>query len=132
MKLLTREWIKKAEEDFVAAQQLSRVRKPPMWNVLCFHCQQCVEKYLKAYLQEKGRDIPKTHNLTLLLDLVLPDEPLWEAFRHSFNLLNGFAVEFRYPGESATAQDARNALSLCEKLRVTFRERLMLKENHKR
>jgi HEPN domain-containing protein len=129
MKPLTREWIEKAEEDFAAAERLAPVRKPPIWNVLCFHCQQCIEKYLKACLQEKGRDIPKTHNLALLLDLLLPEEPLWEALRHSLNLLNGFAVEFRYPGESATSQDARNAMVLCKKLRTTFRESLMLRGN---
>lgn len=131
MKFITREWIKKAEEDFVAAERLARIRKARVWNVVCFHCQQCVEKYLKAYLQEKGRDIPKTHNLSLLLDLLLPQEPLWEALRHSLNLLNGFAVEFRYPGESATLKDARSALALCKKLRITFRESLMSKGNGK-
>lgn len=129
MKPLTREWIKKAEEDFVAAERLARIRKSPVWNVVCFHCQQCIEKYLKACLQEKGCDLPRTHNLSLLLDLLLSEEPLWEALRHSLNLLNGFAVEFRYPGESATLQDARNALLLCKKLRITFRESLMLKGN---
>lgn len=131
MKPLTREWIKKAEEDFVAAERLARIRKPPIWNIVCFHCQQCIEKYLKACLQEKERDIPKTHNLSLLLELLLPEEPLWEALRHSLNLLNGFAVEFRYPGESATLKDARNALALCKKLRATMRESSMLKGNGK-
>ena len=94
MKSLTREWIKKAEEDFVAAERLAHIHKTPVWNVVCFHCQQCMEKYLKACLQEKERDIPRTHNLSLLLELLLPEEPLWEALRHSLNLLNGFAVEF--------------------------------------
>ncbi|MFH1477044.1 MAG: HEPN domain-containing protein [Verrucomicrobiota bacterium] len=68
MKPLVREWIKKAEEDFVAAQQLSRVRKPPVWNIVCFHCQQCVEKYLIAYLQGEV-DVKRKWNETGGIDM---------------------------------------------------------------
>jgi HEPN domain-containing protein len=124
MKPLTREWIEKAEEDFAVASRLARTRKTPVWNATCFHCQQCVEKYLKACLQEKGFDIPKIHNLPVLLDKVLPEEPLWEAMRPSLSLLNGFAVEFRYPGDCATRQDACMALSMCKEIRRTIRDTL--------
>src|SRR5947208_2209125 len=54
----TAKWVKKAEDDWSAAQDQSN-RKPPLRDVACFHCQQCVEKYLKALLQENGGVIPK-------------------------------------------------------------------------
>jgi HEPN domain-containing protein len=41
------EWIRKAEEDYTAATVLARRRKHPTPSVVCFHCQQCAEKYLK-------------------------------------------------------------------------------------
>ena len=52
MKASTREWIAKAEEGFAVAKALTRPRKRPLWAPLCFHAQQCVEKYLKARLNE--------------------------------------------------------------------------------
>lgn len=44
------EWIAKAEEDYAGAVDLQRRRKNPLPNLVCFHAQQCAEKYLKAYL----------------------------------------------------------------------------------
>jgi len=38
---------------------------------------QCVEKYMKARLTEAGIEFPKTHDLTLLLNLALAVEPGW-------------------------------------------------------
>ena len=60
MTRLTREWVTKAEEDFSVAGGLVRRRKIPAWNAICFHCQQCAEKYLKARLQEANIGFPKT------------------------------------------------------------------------
>jgi HEPN domain-containing protein len=57
MKASTLEWVEKAEEDWEAAQRSYRARKVPLYNVACFHSQQCVEKYLKARLNfEKTRE----------------------------------------------------------------------------
>lgn len=94
-----------------------RARRKPNYDASCFHSQQCAEKYLKARLQEADQAFGKTHNLTALLDLVLPVEPLWEALRASLHILNAYAVEFRYPGESADRRVAREALSLCMSVR---------------
>jgi|SRR5439155_24411745 len=76
MKVSTREWIAKAEEDFAVALTLARPRKKPLWAPLCFHAQQCVEKYLKARLNEASVPVHKTHDLEQLLVQVLPFEPL--------------------------------------------------------
>src|SRR2546427_12964205 len=51
MKPATRDWAKKAENDFETALALMR-RKKVLADSICFHCQQCVEKYLKARLEE--------------------------------------------------------------------------------
>ncbi len=47
------EWIEKAEEDFRVALSLRRLRRHPAHNSVCFHSQQCIEKYLKAYFKMK-------------------------------------------------------------------------------
>jgi HEPN domain-containing protein len=126
MKPLTREWIAKAEGDFAMVEREAKARKNPNYDGLCFHAQQCVEKYLKARLYEADIDFPKTHVLAALLDLVLPVEPLWESFRESLIFLTGFAVSFRYPGESVDKPTALDARRRCRAFRQTAREALGL------
>ena len=127
MNPLTHEWVEKAEEDFEAARRLSRCRAVPLWNAVCFHAQQCAEKYLKAVLQEREAAIPKIHHLPALLNLLVVHHPLWEGMREGLTLLGGFAVEFRYPGESATRHDSEKALVICRSVRETVRDHLGLK-----
>jgi HEPN domain-containing protein len=76
MKSSTREWVAKAEEDFAVACTLTRPRKKPLWAPVCFHAQQCVEKYLKARLNEASVQFHKTHDLEQLLVQALVVEPL--------------------------------------------------------
>ncbi len=127
MKPSTREWIKKAESDYLAAQALSRRRKTPFHDEVCFHFQQCAEKYLKARLEEAGIASPKTHDLIRLLNLALAVEPLWSALRHAVASLSVYAVEFRYPGNEATAQNALDAKLHAKAVRKEARLALGLK-----
>ena len=127
MKTSIREWVAKAEEDFLAASALNQRRKKPLWNVVSFHVQQTVEKYLKARLEEAGCSVPKTHDLLHLLNLVTPVEPLWSAYQSAFSLLVSYAVQTRYPGSSATKADARHAMRLCRQFRKEARQTLGLR-----
>src|SRR5437868_453126 len=111
MKAGTREWVDKAEADFVSAGRELRARKQPNYDSACFHAQQCVEKYLKARLVEANTRFTKTHDLEKLLDLILPREPLWAAFRPVLNDLNSYAVAYRYPGIWATRDMAKQAVA---------------------
>jgi HEPN domain-containing protein len=65
------EWVSKAEGDFTTAGRELRARKAPNYDAVCFHTQQCAEKYLKAVLQENGQRIPKIHFLLELLAMIL-------------------------------------------------------------
>lgn len=127
MKPSTREWVDKAEEDFLAACALSRRRKTPLWNAVCFHVQQAVEKYLKARLEETGLAVPKTHDLLHLLNLLTPVEPLWSSYHSAFSLLISYAVQTRYPGSSVTKADAKHATTLCRRFRKEARRSLGLR-----
>lgn len=111
MKAATREWLEKAEADFTSAGREYRARSRPNFDAACFFAQQCIEKYLKARLAEAGRMVPKTHDLSVLLDSVLPLEPLWEIARPRLETLTSYAVVFRYPGESATRALAKTAIA---------------------
>jgi HEPN domain-containing protein len=48
MKPTTVEWVAKAEGDFLTAGRELRARKSPNYDAVCFHAQQCAEKYLNA------------------------------------------------------------------------------------
>ncbi len=121
MKTITKEWIDKAEGDWEAALLLYRARKRPNYDAACFHTQQCVEKYLKARLDEAALPFSKTHNLPHLLTLILSVEPLWAALQPEVTALTIFAVDFRYPGKAAVKADARDAIKTCRTVRRVVR-----------
>lgn len=126
MKKLTAEWVRKAEADFAAARQLARAG-PPVNDPLCFHCQQTAEKYLKGLLQEQGIPIPKTHDLDVLLNLLLPQQPAMGSLRRILNILTQYAVEYRYPGMHATSRQATSALRHGQRIREQARRALGLR-----
>ena len=122
MNLLTEEWVRNAEEDYTMAK---RAEVPtPYPNSICFHAQQCIEKYLKAWLQEANIRVPRTHNITELLHLIVPTRPAWRAWETAFSGFHTFAVDARYPGYAATARDAEQALQTCEEVRQAVRSAL--------
>lgn len=121
MKPITREWISKAEGDWTATGLLFRARGSVNYEATCFHAQQCAEKYLKARLEEAGVASGKTHDLAKLLSLVLPVEPSWSVLRQDLIVLTDFAVDYRYPGSSATKADAKDAVQRCKKVRLMIR-----------
>lgn len=126
MNPLTREWIEKAEADFLSAQREFRARKRPNYDATCFFTQQSIEKYIKARLQEAEIAFGKTHDLVELLDLISPVEPLWEPYRPTFRPISAYAVSFRYPGESADKDEAAEALKICREFRKVARHSLGL------
>jgi HEPN domain-containing protein len=126
MKPITLEWVNKAEGDFAMMERESRARKNPNYGGICFHTQQCAEKYLKAKLCEAEIEFKKIHDLVALLDKALAIEPLWEAFREPLAYLADFAVNFRYPGEFADKATALEARKRCRHFRLAAREMLGL------
>ena len=124
MKAATRDWIAKAEADYLAATDLARRRKLPLHDMVCFHCQQSAEKYLKARLEEGSVNFPKTHDLEILLTLLLPLEPLRAALIPATKRLKPFGVIIRYPGNDATQSQARQALTDCKAIRNEARHSL--------
>lgn len=122
MKPLTREWVEKGEGDRSTARRELRVRKSPNFDAVCFHAQQCAEKYLKALLQERGAAIPRTHNLEALAKPLLAANPALAALAASLRTLGAYAVETRYPGRSSDRAMAREALAHCETVRAAVRQ----------
>jgi HEPN domain-containing protein len=90
------EWIQIAEDDIYSAKYLyDAVRKP--YEIICYHCAQAVEKYLKGYLTYNEIIPQKTHNLLFLLELCIEKDIDFENIRTECSLLNKFTNEIRYP-----------------------------------
>jgi HEPN domain-containing protein len=126
MKPITLEWIDKAEGDFATAERELQVQQRPNFDAVCFHSQQCAEKYLKACLQEANVAFSKTHDLGTLLDLCLPIEPNWSSLRSIVDALTTYAVEFRYPGVSANQALATQSFQDCGTVRAAIRQHFAL------
>jgi HEPN domain-containing protein len=127
MKPITAEWVRKAEGDFAMMQRELRARKAPCHDGACFHAQQCAEKYLKARLAQAAIPFTKTHDLVALLEQVLAVEPKWEMYRNDLASLTAFAVAYRYPGDSADREDAKEAARNCRRFRAVARKALRIK-----
>lgn len=132
MNPLTLEWVQKAESDYTIALLiqkevlLTQDEQNPIYDGICFHVQQCIEKYLKAWLQEANIPIPRTHDLKELLELIVLTLPIWRTWESDFSALSRHAVAIRYPGNSATADTASHAMHLCNAVRQAVREELKL------
>jgi len=122
------EWVRKAEEDYETATTLVRKRKRPTPNAVCFHCQQCAEKYLKAFLVQREVVFSKTHDLRELRRLAMTADPTFDLITDLLLHLNPYAIEFRYPGEEATVEEARDAVAAMRTVRRFVRGKLGLQE----
>ncbi len=123
-----RDWVVKAEEDYEVVRALIRKRKPNVNNAVCFHAQQCAEKYLKAFLIRHRIAFPKTHDLLDLLELAKQADSTLELLRPDLAHLEPYAVEFRYPGEFATRQEAKRSVRVAARVREAFRNRLGIRQ----
>jgi HEPN domain-containing protein len=115
----------------VAAKQLSR-SEIPVHEVVCFHCQQCAEKYPKGLLEELGLTVEKTHDLVDLISDLTPHHPTLGSIRRGMDFLTRFAVDPRYPGDSANKREAVAALRWMDRVGKQARTLLGIREHRRK
>jgi len=96
---LVRQWKKKAQSDWTTVEILLAHEQCPAETV-CFHCQQFVEKLLKAFLSLHAIEAPKTHDIRRLIQLANSLVPDLLQFSEVSDKLTVHGVETRYPGDS--------------------------------
>ncbi len=103
------DWLRRARSDLA----LARVRAPRhvLYNDLCFHAQQAVEKSIKAVLVRYGVEFRRVHDIDYLIALV-PERAGRPPAAQDIVSLTSYAVMARYPGdyEDATEQDYAEAI----------------------
>ena len=109
-------WWQLAQTDLRVAQVVA-VIDPPAWHVVCFLAQQAGEKCLKAVLEARQWTIPRTHDLTVLVDLVAADLAP-ERIVDDAICLSDYGVKPRYPVPAfeATGQQANAAIAAAERI----------------
>lgn len=119
---VVRQWVEMAEHDLRNAQHTLTLKEDCPSDTVCFHAQQCVEKYLKALLLVHSVDFPKTHDLRVLMQLVSLHVELGLEMSEIV-ALNRYTVEARYPGdwEPITRDDAEEAVATARKAREAVR-----------
>ena len=126
MNPLTMELVHKAEGDYITMQSmLPQIGTRTIPDIICFHAQQCIEKYLKAWLQEANIRVPRTHDLNQLLRLIVSTHPEWRKWHIPFAPFDTYAVDGRYSG-AATEEDVAQAVRLCNEVRTEVRAALGL------
>ena len=93
-----RQWVERADVDYRNAEWLPAAPEP-IRESIGFHCQQAVEKYLKALLVALQVEFPKTHDIEDLIELLSPCQPDVAAELAGAVILSPFGVRIRYPGD---------------------------------
>jgi HEPN domain-containing protein len=119
------EWIAKAETDLKAAVYMLEMDDECPADTVGFHAQQCVEKYLKAFLVWKEIDFPKTHDIEKILAL-FPDAVRLPVSVEEQRTLTNYATVTRYPGdyEPVTLSEAKRAVRIARRVRRHLRKLL--------
>lgn len=117
-------WLKKAEHDLLSAQRLLEI-EPMILDNACFHCQQAIEKCLKAFLIYHGRDIERTHNIIFLLSECATFDSVF-ATVDPLNI-NAYAVQGRYPDSNLipTIAETKSYYQLALQVRNLVTQRIV-------
>jgi len=90
-------WIRYAQMDFDHAVKTAEAYYPVPIEIICYHCQQSVEKILKAYIIAKEGTFKKTHDLEVLIDNCKKYSSEFDLFSGKCALLTSYEVTARYP-----------------------------------
>jgi HEPN domain-containing protein len=115
-------WTESAEADWRNARHTLTLKEDCPFDTVCFHAQQCAEKYLKTLLLSCDVGFPKTHDLVLLRSL-LPQSKAGGISAADLRGLNRYSVEARFPGdrEPMTRDEAETAVRVAGGIRVAVR-----------
>ena len=101
MKQNIKEWIDMADTDYGVAEHLFKTYYPKPYEIICYHCQQAVEKMIKSIIiaAEIPGGMPKSHDLSFLLNLVKNRIDVPEKIYDYADELTPYGVAIRYPNE---------------------------------
>lgn len=121
------EWIDKAEGNFNSSIVLARQRKRFNPDDLCWACEQCVEKYLKAFLVRHRVKFERNHDLDQLYEKCLAVDSDFRLIKDFLNKVVPCSPNIRYPGHGVDQETARASFQATKTIRKLVRARLGLR-----
>jgi HEPN domain-containing protein len=120
--VLIRRWVAKAEGDLVLAEHALTMPENCPYDLICYHAQQCAEKYLKALLAALALRVPRTHDLRFLMRQMPVDLKL-DIELDPLITLNRYSIETRYPEswDDIERPEAERAIALARTVRDAVR-----------
>ena len=113
----TLEWFYFADADYDSAIILNDAHRKHN-EIICYHCQQAVEKYLKAFLCYNGIIPPKIHVLETLCASCSEFDVSFNQIAKECAYLSPFVVQARYPLEmEVTGSNTVKALEIAGKVK---------------
>ncbi len=104
------DWLEMAARDLLAARLL--IEQGQCLEIAGFHCQQCMEKTLKAYLIAVTGRLVDGHNLTWLLRQAIRARADFLTFMDYAAEMNRLYIEARYPSDRELTLSAEEADSM--------------------
>ena len=93
------EWMQFAEMDYKTAVHLYETMYPKPLEIICYHCQQAVEKLLKGTLIGEGQQVQRTHDLGILAEQLQTFKEIPDVIFDICDNLTPYGVKIRYPQE---------------------------------
>lgn len=93
---VAREWFNIADLDLSAAEFLQKMNPIPV-EIICYHCQQSAEKYLKGFLALNGEEVKRTHDLIQLNKACQKYDDSFKTIQEECLMLTDYGVHLRYP-----------------------------------
>ena len=121
----TKEWVYQADHDLGSAKIIFQ-HIPSYFEIIAFHCQQAVEKYIKGILFFYDIEFKKTHDLIFLLDLLADKTDVSEELYSKALSLEGLGVDIRYPNHKIhlTKKELENTIKIAEEFREFIKMKL--------
>ena len=114
------QWIEIAERDLLAAQHELAREDDMISEAICFHCQQAVEKFVKAYLVFFDIPFEKIHDIGELIEMCEAKDNQISILKKEADNLTEYAVDIRYPGlyfATPTIGEAKSAFETAKKVK---------------
>ena len=124
-KFIVQEWVLKAEHDLITAVHTLELEDECPTDTVCFHAQQCIEKYMKAFLVSQQRDVPRTHDISQLMKLM--PESLHDVLSlEEQQRMTVYAITTRYRAdiELISLKEANEAVAQARRIRKSIRKLL--------
>ncbi|MEW5866405.1 MAG: HEPN domain-containing protein [Bacillota bacterium] len=114
---IAHEWFAMGDLDLDSAAFLLGMRPMPV-EIICYHCQQCAEKYLKGFIAFNAGEVPRTHDLVALNKLCGGYDQGFAELQERCIDLTDYGVQVRYPFHlDIEESDAKRAIENARKVR---------------